>query len=127
MMKHTRGMQTRKVLGYHVLKIIISSNRSTPTNKSFQGLHPQPLNKKYYHPNAIFREKIANLLTIFYGPKLQPFIVQFLWTKIENPSYCNFSGKSCKPSNETQLPKLLIHPRDLLSCGDNSKTNYLLL
>ena len=61
----------KKSVGIYVLKIIISSSRSTPTNKSFQGLHPQLLNKKYYHPNAIFREKIANLLTIFYGPKLQ--------------------------------------------------------
>ena len=50
----------------------------------------------YYHPSAIFMAKIANLHTIFYGPKLQtlhstifvdqnckPFKVQFFWQKLQ--------------------------------------------
>jgi len=82
----------------HALKIIISSSGSTPkiraeklikTHRKFNVVrylkaYIHKLNNKYYHPSAIFLAKIANLLTIFYGPKLQTLHSAIFLAKIAN-------------------------------------------
>jgi len=87
-----------KILENHALKIIISSSKSTPkiraeksikTHRKFNVVrhlkaYIYKLNNKYYLPSAIFLAKIANLLTIFYGPKLQILHSAIFLAKIAN-------------------------------------------